>query len=275
VEAVLGLHAAPPAEPSWSSPVSAKAAEALLDVCCEDLREGSQTHRAVYAQFTERIWEVPVRRLQHGRRPWRLIARFRLQRAFAASSRTEKTPSSLSEAADLVLEAHAVRDRLSTVAPLLASHLGRYDRGPLTDVDAIRTSLAAVRDLQHALGDLLNADRVARLLTAGAFNDDAVLEPARALSAELHAWNAKVVALGGGRTVAMDATELVRWASLVEEALPAAEIAVTAVGRPGGSGATLRDLAYNLLVRERREEPIVPAPSSPATATTTAAGTAS
>lgn len=271
-EAVLGLQAAPPAEPSWASPLSAQAAEALLDACCDDLREGSQTHRAVYAQFTDRIWDVPVRRLQKSRRPWRRIARFRLRRALAASSRTEKAPKPISVAIDLVLEAHAVRDRLATAAPLLANHLGDHDRGPLTNVDAARESLAAVRHLQRALGDRLNEERLARLLAAGAFDDDAVLEPAAKLVVELQAWNAKVDRLGGARGVDMDVVGLVRWASLVDEALPAVETAVTAVDRAGGA-STLRDLVYDLLVRERYEKLLEEARSASLNATD--AGTAS
>ena len=271
-DAVLGLRDAPPADPTWAAPLAAHAAEALLDACWDDLREASNTHHAVYAQFTDRIWDVPVRRLQKGRRSWRLINRFRLRRALASSSRTEKAPKPMSAAVDVVLEAHVVRDRLAIAAPLLANHLGDHDRGPHTDVDAVRESLHAVRNLQRALGDRLNVERFARLLAAGAFTDDAVLEPANTLVVELQAWSAKVSRLGGARAVAMDVTELMRWAALVDDALPAVEAAVNAVDRPG-SAATLHDLVYDLLIRERYEKLV--AEARPTSRTTPDAGTAS
>jgi hypothetical protein len=271
-EAVLGLQNAPPAEPSWASPQAAHAADALLDACNEDLREASRTHAAVYTQFTDRIWDIPLRRLQKGRRPWRLIARARLRHALAASSRTEKAPKPMSVAVDLVLEALAVRDRLAAAAPLLANHLGDHDRGPHTEVDSARESLNAVRNLQRALGDRLNVERLARLLAAGAFTSDAVLAPAARLVVELQGWSTKVSRLGGSGAVAMDLSELVRWSSLVDEALPAVEAAVTAVDRPGHT-ATLRDLVYDLLVRERYER-LITAPL-PAPHITPGAGTAS
>jgi hypothetical protein len=263
-EAVLDLHNAPPAEPAWASPASAQAAEALLDASSDDLREAARTHGAVYMQFTDRIWDVPVRRLQKGRQPWRLIARLRVRRALAASSRTETAPKPLSVAVDLVLEAVAVRERLATAAPLFANHLGDHDRGPHTEVDAARESLDAVRNLHRALGDRLNVERLARLLAAGAFTSDAVLEPAARLVVELQGWSAKVSRLGGPRAVAMDLSELVQWASLVETALAAVELAVAAVDRPG-STATLRDLVYDLLVRERFEKLVAAARPTPQT----------
>lgn len=269
VDSVLGLSTAPRAEPTWASPLAARAAEALLDACCDDLREGARTHQAVYAQFTDRIWDVPVRRLHNGRRPWRLIARFRLRRALAASSRTEQAPTPVAVAADLVLAARAVRDRLLPITPLLANHFGEHDRGPVTNVDAARESLTAVRHLHSALGERLNDERLARLLAADAFKNDAVLEPVRILSNALRRWSADVVKLGGPHEVPMGGAELVQWASLIEEALPVVEGAVTAAAAAGGSPSTLRDLVYDLLVRERFNE-LTTGPSTTAAAANTA-----
>jgi hypothetical protein len=161
-----------------------------------------------------------------------------------------------------VLEAHAVRDRLSTTASLLTNRLGEHDRGPVTNVEAARTSLTAVRHLQSALGDRLNPERLARLLAADAFKNDAVLDPARNLGPALAAWSADVAKLGGAPAVAMNGIELGQWASLVEAALPVVEKAVIAADGPGRSATTLRDLVYDLLVRERYDELTVDAPRS-------------
>ena len=254
VDAVVALGTAPRPVPAWASPVAAHAAAALLDAYDDEFRAGARTHRAVYAQFTAAIWDVPARRLKTGRRPWRPLAWLRLRRALAATSRTRLAPGPLVEAADLILEARAVRDQLSTIAPLLANHLGEYDRGPLTDIDAARNSLAAVRGLHDALGDRLDTNRIGRLFAADAFRHDAVLVPARNLGAALQAWTADIGRLGGGQAVSMHGAELIRWASLVRQAMPSLETAVAAVVSRGGAAKTLRDLVYDLLVRERFSE---------------------
>jgi hypothetical protein len=253
-DAVLGLSTAPIAEPAWASPLAAHAADALLDACRDDLLQSAHTHQAVYAQFTNRIWDVPARRLRAGRRPWRPISWCRLRHALAAASRTRTAPRHIAVAADLVIEARSVRDRMETIASLLANHLGAHDHGPVTNVESARDSLAAVRQLQAALGDRLNADRLERLLAADAFKSDAVLEPTRILGTALRAWNADIVRLGGAGQNVMGGMELTQWAARVEAALTVVEDAVIAVGDPADTAEPLRDLVYDLLVRERYSE---------------------
>jgi hypothetical protein len=260
VDGVLQLSTAPRAEPAWSTPVAALAAGALLDACSDDLLDGARTHQAVYTLFTDRVWEIPERRLRRGRRPIRPISWFRLRRALAATSRDRRAPSPMSSAANLIIEARAVRDRLSTIESLLATHLGEHDRGAFTDVDAARTSLVAVCELQDALGERLNTERLSRLLAADAFKNDAVLEPARTLEKALRTWSADIERLGGAHAVAMDGNELIEWATLIEQAVPVLEDAVTAAEAPGGNPPTLRDVVYDLRVRERYNDLTCAAP---------------
>jgi hypothetical protein len=253
-DAVLGLAAAPRAEPSWAAPSEAHAASVLLDAHGDDLREGARLHHAVYAQFTERIWDVPERRLKKGRRAWRPIAWLRLRRSLAATSRTMKAPSPMAAAADLVVDTSVLRNRMLTISQLLARHLGAHDAGPLTDVDAARASLAAVQRLHAAVGDRLDAKRLVRLLDADAFKDDAVLEPARNLRTALLAWAAVISTLGGADPLHIDLAELTEWATSTEALLPVIEMAAAASERAGGAVATLRGLANDLLARERFNE---------------------
>jgi hypothetical protein len=272
-DAVLGLATAPRAEPAWASPTEAHAAFVVLEAHGEDLREGARLHQAVYAQFTDRIWDVPERRLKTGRRPWRPIAWLRLRRSLAATSRNLRAPSPMSAAADLVVETCVLRTRLLTMGQLLASHLGEHDRGPLTDVDAARASLAAVRRLQAALGDRLDAKHLSRLLAADAFKHDAVLEPARNLRTALLAWTADIAKLGGHDPLHIDVAELTQWATRTEAVLPVIETAAAASERLGGAAATLRALANDLLARERFNELTASRPES--VGATTEAGSAS
>ena len=108
-----------------------------------------------------------------------------------------------------------------------------------------------MRELHDALGERLNAERLSRLLAADAFKNDAVLEPARTLEKALRTWSADIERLGGAHAVAMDGNELIEWATLIEQAVPVLEDAVTAAEAPGGTPPTLRDVVYDLRVRER------------------------
>jgi hypothetical protein len=251
VDAVLALSTAPLAEPGWGSPVAAMAADALLDACSDDLNEGARTHHAVNAQFTDAVWDVPERRLRRGRRPYRPVSYIRLRRSLTTCSRTHRAPSPVWAAADLILEGRAVSDRLSTIGSLLKTHLGEHDRGAFTDVAVARAALESVRDLHDALGDRLNPERLSRLLAADAFKNDAVLEPARILDKALKTWSADLERLGGAHAVAMDGSELIEWATLVEHAVPVLEDAVSATDLTDGTAPTLRDVVYDLRVRER------------------------
>jgi hypothetical protein len=162
-----------------------------------------------------------------------------------------------------------VRDRLLPITPLLANHFGEHDRGPVTNVDAARKSLSAVRHLHNALGDRLNEERLTRLLAADAFKNDALLEPTRILFTALQRWSNDVVKLGGAKNLALSGAELVQWASLVEDAIPVVERAVNDAMAVGGTASTLRDLVYDLLVRERFNE-LTAGDSTAATAANTA-----
>ena len=261
-DALLGLATAPRAEPSWAAPSEAHAAHALLDAHGDDLREAARLHRAVYAQFTEQIWDVPARRLKRGRRPWRPIAWIRLRRSLTAASRTLKAPRPMIAAADLVGETSVLRARMLTISQLLARHLGEHDGGPLTDVDAACASLAAVRRLQAAVGDRLDAKRLVRLLEADAFRHETVLEPARNLRTALLAWTAVISTVGGRETLNVDVAELTQWARRAQAVLPVIEAAAAASDGAGGAPATLRDVANDLLARERFNELTASLPAS-------------
>jgi hypothetical protein len=212
----------------------------------------------VYAQFTDRVWDIPERRLQRGRQWSHPIARLLLRRGLTAASRTSHAPSSLAEAVDLILEARAARTGVLAMAQVLERHLGDNDRGLHTDVEAARAALAAVRLLHEALGDRLDAARLERLLAADAFHNDAVLEPARNLRSALRAWTADVARLSGGNALASRGTDLSRWAALADAVLPEVEEAIAATERlaapAGDPPATLGELVNHLLARERLDE---------------------
>jgi hypothetical protein len=253
-DAVLDLSDAPHAEPAWAWPAAAKAADVVLAAHAEEIRDAARLSRSVYDQFTEQIWDVSERRLRRGTRLWRPLARLQLRRSLASASRTMRAPRPLNAVAELVLHANAARAQLTPIASLLASHLGVRDRGPFTDFDAAQASLAAVRDLQAALGDRLDPERLERLLAADAFKNAGVVEPARNLRTALRAWATDVAKLGGNGAFSTSSGELSRWAAHIEHALPTLESAVTVADRLGRRPTRLHDLVDDLLARERFHE---------------------
>lgn len=252
--AVLDIARTEPAEPSWGDPAHAHLAAVVLDAHGDDLRRAAAVHREVYERFTDGIWGVPKTRLLAGRRGWRLVIRARLRRELAAVSRTGRLPGRLDANLDLLLRARTAREQADQLSPILERHLGRHDHGPLTDVDAALAALRAVRELQDALGDDLDSERLIELLLAEVFVQPEVTGPAMVLHTELQAWAAEVTQLCGGDPWALPAEELERWATRVRSGLRRLSGALGALNALECVPRTIRDLVDDLLLRDHAEE---------------------
>lgn len=253
VEAVLGLSEAPRAVASWGRAAAAEAAEMVLQVAAEDLRAAAGAHERLYQHFTEAIWHVPGTVLHAGLRPWHPISRARLRRELRAVSRTGRVRG-LTATTKEVLEVEAARGRLASMAPLLSHHLAELDRGPLSDADGALAAISAVRRLQAALGDLLDEDRLERLLLADAFRSLDVVGPAVRLRNALRAWGADVKSVEGAEACGLSQAELAQWAAEVSHLLPALIEGHNATERLGISAPTLRAIVDILLVREHVQD---------------------
>ena len=201
--------------PAWGNRATADAAALALDLIGPDLRTVARAHERLYERFTDHVWEVPASRLAAGRRRWRLVARRHLRSQLRAASRTGTVPGNLGEVAAEIVEVRRMRAELAPLRPLLATHLGGLDRGVLTDVEAATAALAAVRDLQRALGFLLDDERMERLLLADAFRTGELLVPARSIRTTLATWSFDVAVAGGRGAFAVDVDTLEAWADEV------------------------------------------------------------
>jgi hypothetical protein len=250
---VVSLGNVPRTVPAWGHRAAADGAALVLDLIGPDLRKVAQAHERLYERFTDHVWEVPASRLAAGRRRWRVIARRRLSHELRAASRTGTVPGGLGDVASEIMEVRVMRAELAPVRPLLATHLGSLDRGVLTDVEAAVAALAAVRDLQRALGMLLDDERMERLLLADAFRTGELLVPARSIRTTLAAWSFDVAVAGGRGAFAVDGDTLEAWADEVAMLAPALTPAVEHLGqlRPA---ATLKQAVDAFVLREHLAE---------------------
>lgn len=252
-EALLGLATVSRAAPHWGDPVAADAAELVLEVLAEDLREAAQAHEALYQRFTETIWQVPAPLLRAGRHRWRAIARAKLRRQLRAASRSDRV-GKIAAAAKDVLEVRAIRDRVDALAPLLAHHLGALDCGPLSDVDAVLVPLKAVRKLQVALADQIDTPRLQQMLLADAFRTHDVSGPALRIRNAICAWQSDLAHAGAPAGCDIRLDELNDWVVECAASVPALAEGLDAARSLGLPVASMRDVVDLLVLREHIED---------------------
>jgi hypothetical protein len=250
VGAVLGLGLVSRAEARWANPGAADAASVVLEAHGGPLRVTTQLHNDLYASFTDRVLDIPEPRLRAGAHPWRLVARTKLRRGLAAASRTGRVPGGMTATAKQVLRVHDARRELTSLAPLLSTHLGRGGWGPLTNVDALVSALDAVQRFERTLGERLNQDRLAALLAADAFRSPEIAALAANLRTMLQKWRATVASSCGGDPWTTPANELADWAVVTAAALPAITAGLRAMADLDRSPTTVQTLVDDLLLRE-------------------------
>lgn len=251
---VLALSVAPRASAAWAQPTAAAAAQTILEVAADDLREGARSHAELYDRYRDDIWQVPDSLLRAARRRWRLVAHARLRTELRAVSRTGRVPGRLGAAAKQVLAARASRERIDSLSPLLAHHLAELHRGPFSDVDAALVAIGAVRELQAALGELLAADRLEGLLMADAFRSHDVTGAAANLLNALRAWGADLKDRSQLRADTVRLSELATWIAETSHVLPSLKAGHAATVRLDVTAPTLRSLVDTLLLRESVQE---------------------
>ncbi|MGQ0434219.1 MAG: hypothetical protein ACT452_17675 [Microthrixaceae bacterium] len=251
---VLALSTAPRATAAWAHPTAAAAAQTVLLVAADDLRDGARSHAEMYDRYRDGIWQVPDSLLNAARRRWRLVAHARLRVELRAVSRTGRVPGRLGPAAKQVLAARASRDRIESLSPLLSHHLAELHRGPFSDVDAALVAIGAVRDLQAALGELLAADRLEGLLMADAFRSHDVTGAAASLHNALRAWGTDVSTGARASAGTMCLSELATWISETSRVLPSLKAGHAATVRLAATAPTLGALVDTLLLRESVQE---------------------
>lgn len=267
VEALVSLSAVGGGAARWADPAAAAAARLVLDAYGDDVRRAADLHRELYELFTEGVWQVRESRLRSGKRRWSLIGRARLRSELTAVSRTGKLSGSIADASALILRARASRSQLDDLGPLLERHLGRYHRGPLTNLDPAVVSLDAVIRLQETIGDRLDVERLGGLLMADAFGTDAVMTSVLRLRDALGSWQAEVEQLcEASDPLVLSADQLRAWAAETRAALIPMIAALCDLTERDHPPVSLRDLVDALVLREHGDQTQRPAPAPAPTA---------
>ena len=218
--AVQRLSEAPVPEPSWAHPSLAHAASMTLSALGDDLREVGSLRRELYGEFSEDVWTLacaknppPVDRW------WQCGRRHRVRRRLASVSRHERSKTDVKHAIAVLRRTSELEANIDQSWRAASNHLGYFAEAGIPDVDGAAEALAAMHDLQLALGDRLDPAKVRALAAADAFVCDEVVAPAVEIEHLVAGWRSRMKQLAVIDGVGYSAPQLQRWAADVHDAL--------------------------------------------------------
>lgn len=233
--AIFRLADAPPPNPSWCRPAAAYAASVALAALGEDMRAATAVHQKLYEDFTEEIWDLPSLR-GHAviDRWWQVGTRRRLRSELASVSRTGKPPSNVKATMATLRRALALRADVENAWTSMRGHLGWFADSRMPDADGAAASLSALQDLQVALGERADIERLTELAAADAFVSPELTGPADAIGDAIAAWAGLAKRFHGPDPLAFTAPELAQWAVVTAQSLEVLRVLkeTTAVLRP-------------------------------------------
>lgn len=246
---VLGSASAP--DPSWADPRAIAKATAVLEALRDQLQASRSAHAAVYAHFTEDVWDViDAADVGKARGALGTPARMRLRQTLASVSRTGSVPRQLGGTLEALAAAHELRAQIHGSAALLKGSFGWLYRGPMTDPDELEATVSGMAAL-HASGVTLPAARLAELLEARALGANELTGPAAAIAGAVAGWKAGIAGAGLGDPLAATWTRLSRWcvdAGTAIDILAEAELRTREIRL---APRTLFELCNDLLARTR------------------------
>jgi len=204
--AIVRLSEIPPFPASWAAPSSTHAASVVLSTLGEHLRALGDIRRTMYEEFTEDVWNITGRGV-------------RARRDLAMLTRTGKPPAHPKRSLLMLRQGRELESVIDDAWEAVSGHLGHFAVRGIPDVDGANDALAAVRDLQLALGDELRADKVRALAAADAFVSDELVQPARTIAAAIDAWELKANTFGGVDPTGGSVEDIWLWAISVSRAL--------------------------------------------------------
>ena len=250
--AVLRLADAPVPEPLWAHPNQAHAASMTLSALGDDLREVGALRRELYEEFSEDVWTLACAKNPPAvDRWWQTARRRRVRRRLASVSRHGRPKTDVKRAVAVLRRTNELEANIEKVWTAASGHLGHFADAGIPDVDGAAEALAAIHDLQLALGDRLNSARVEALVAADAFVCEEVVGPASEISLIIAAWRSHTKRLEVIDAVSYSAPQLQRWAADIDESL---EILTTLRDLTGPLRATTRTVAEifdDVIARDR------------------------
>jgi hypothetical protein len=250
--AVLRLADTPPPNPAWCRPAAARAAAVALAAFGEEIRAAGAVHHHLYEEFTDEVWDVSAVRSQTDTdRWWRLAARRRARAELTEVSRTGRPPADVKATMATLRRASALRDDVDSSWSSLRGHLGWFADTRLPDADGAAHSLAAIQELNDALGDRVNVEQLIELAAADAFVCEELTGPGDAIADAVAAWSGLARRFNGPDPLAFTAPELGQWAIVTAQSLEVVRVLkeTTASLRP--SVRTVDQLFDDAVARDR------------------------
>ena len=219
-QAVIRLSEAPVPEPSWAFPSQAHAASMTLSALGDDLREVGALRRELYEEFSEDVWSLACAKNPPAvDRWWQCARRRRVRRRLSTVTRHGRPAPDVKRAVAVLRRMNELEGNVEKAWRAASEHLGYFAEAGIPDVDGAAEALAAIHDLQLALGDRLDGDKVRDLAAADAFVCDEVVGPASEISLIISGWRARTKRLDVIDAVSYTAPQLQRWAADVADSL--------------------------------------------------------
>ena len=250
--AVLRLSDAPVPEPSWAFPSKAHAASMTLSALGDDLREVGALRRELYEEFSEDVWTLACAKNPPAvDRWWQSARRRRVRRRLASVSRHGRPKTDVKRAVAVLRRTNELEANIEKAWRAASDHLGYFGDAGIPDVDGAAEALAAVHDLQLALGDRLDPEKVRALVAADAFVCEEIIGPAGEISLIIAAWRSRTKRLDVVDAVSYNAPQLQRWAADVVESLELLSTLRDTTGPLRASTRTVAEIFDDVIVRDR------------------------
>jgi hypothetical protein len=253
--AILRLADAPPPNPAWCRPASARASSIALAALGEDVSEAAAIRQRLYEDFTEDLWDLPsIRDHASVDRWWQVGGRRTVRTELASASRTGKPPADLKATMVKIQRAIELREAIDTSWASLRGHLGWFADAPIPDADGATKSLAAMRELQLAMNEQVNETRLADLSRADAFVTDELSRPAEAISETISAWVGLARRFEGPDPAAFTPPELAQWAIVTSQSLDVLRALHDAISSMETEGRSADQLFDDAIARDRVDQ---------------------
>jgi signal transduction histidine kinase len=172
----------------------------------------------------------------------------------ASASRTGKPPADLKATMTDIQRALALQEDIDASWASLRGHLGWFADALIPDADGATRSLAAIRELQLALNEQVNENRLADLARADAFVTDELTEPATAISETISAWVGLARRFEGPDPMAFAPPELAQWAIVTVQSLDVLDALHEAAEPLGVESRTADQLFDDAIARDRVDQ---------------------
>jgi hypothetical protein len=223
-----------------------------LSALGDDLREVAALRRELYEDFSEDVWTLACAKNPPAVDKWWQAPRRRhIRSRLATVTRSGRTTPDVRRAIAVLRRTNELEANIEKVWTAASGHLGRFADAGIPDVDGAAEALAALHDLQLALGDRLDPEKVRNLVAADAFVCPELGAPAAEISVLIASWRTRTKRRDIVDAVSYSAPQLQRWAADVAESLELLARLRDTTGPLRASTRTVAEIFDDVIMRDR------------------------